>query len=286
VCGELTIENRTYPSSLKLIPNPPKTLYYKVFFRREIFDNCLGIVGSRKMSIYGKKALSRIYKTLNLKSLTIVSGFMTGIDSQAHKNALTSKATTIAVMPCGIDIIHPENQEDLYKNIIENGGLILSEYGGNLRPQLWTYPKRNRIVAGLSRAVLIVEASSESGSLITANLANSYGRKVFTVPGSIFSDTSEGCRQLQNSYAYGVSSGVEINEYFGLYNFGVFDSGEDMAALNGLDEKIVSSVKKEPATLDEISELSELSISELSSKITLLSINGYIEERAGKYYAC
>jgi len=238
------------------------------------------------MSIYGKKALSRIYKTLNLKSLTIVSGFMTGIDSQAHKNALTSKATTIAVMPCGIDIIHPENQEDLYKNIIENGGLILSEYGGNLRPQLWTYPKRNRIVAGLSRAVLIVEASSESGSLITANLANSYGRKVFTVPGSIFSDTSEGCRQLQNSYAYGVSSGVEINEYFGLYNFGVFDSGEDMAALNGLDEKIVSSVKKEPATLDEISELSELSISELSSKITLLSINGYIEERAGKYYAC
>ena len=121
---------------------------------------------------------------------------MYGGDEAAHKAAVEAGGRTIAVMPCGIDMIHPEYQEELYNKILENKGLIISEYEGKFPPAIWTYPKRNRIVAGLSKAVLIVEAGLNSGTLITAECAKKFGRKIFAVPGPITSEVSKGTIQL------------------------------------------------------------------------------------------
>ena len=196
---------------LRKIPDPPKAFYYKGDLDPEIFNTCLAVVGSREVTSYGKRAIRHILSTLS-KKITIISGFMSGVDAEVHKEALGLGLKTIAVMPCGIDRIHPENQKDLYQEILESG-LILSEYEGSFKPKPWTYPKRNRIVAGLSQATLIIESKLDSGSLITANLAHSYGRNVLVVPGSIFSEYSEGNIYLNNACAKGIDSGFQVNKY-------------------------------------------------------------------------
>ena len=157
----------------------------------------------------------KLVTELAASGITIVSGFMYGIDAAAHKAALLAGGRTIAVMPCGIDLIHPEYQQDLYMEILNNKGLVISEYEGSRAPALWTYPQRNRIVAGLSKAVLIIEAGEKSGSLITANFAKKFGRKVFAVPGPITSENSKGIMQLIKEGAEAVSSAQDILREYG-----------------------------------------------------------------------
>ena len=208
----INLDNTKYPPLLREIPNPPKCLYYKGSLDERIFDKCLAVVGSRHMTGYGKKVIEYLFKTLS-KDITIVSGFMSGVDVEAHEQALRFGLKTIAVMPCGIDHVYPRNQLNLYCKIISSGGLILSEYCGDLNPEIWMYPRRNRIVAGISKATLVIEASCDSGSVMTANIANSFGRRVFAVPGSIFSALSKGKVQMCNEYAKSVDSSFSINKY-------------------------------------------------------------------------
>ena len=162
--------NPEYPPLLKAIAQAPKELYYRGNWSACLFEECLAVVGSRKMTTYGRQVTEKLVSEIASAGITIVSGFMYGIDATAHKAALEAGGRTIAVMPCGIDLIHPEYQEDLYKEILENNGLIISEFPGLFPPALWTYPRRNRIVAGLSRATMVVEAGEKSGALITAGL--------------------------------------------------------------------------------------------------------------------
>jgi DNA protecting protein DprA len=140
---------------------------------------------------------------------------MTGVDAEAHTQALRYGLKTIAVMPCGIDYIHPETQIDLYNQILCNNGLILSEYSCDLKPALWTYPRRNRIVAGIGKATLVVEASLNSGSLITARLANDYGRDVFISKN--FGELS-GVNLVDREFAKSVVSGSQINKHLKDFN--------------------------------------------------------------------
>jgi len=208
----IDIQSQDYPCLLKEIRDPPSRLYYKGNFCSDIFANCVSVVGSRNMSDYGREVIHHIFSTLD-KSITIVSGFMTGVDAEAHKQAIKHGLKTIAVMPCGIDFIHPGNQTDLYNEIICNNGLVISEYDNDMKAEVWTYPRRDRIVAGLSKLTLVVEATSNSGSLITARLANLYNRNVFVVPGSIFSDLSKGIIEISNEFARSIDSGLYINEF-------------------------------------------------------------------------
>lgn len=279
--GHVDIDSAEYPLLLKKIPDPPKRLYYKGNFCREIFENCVAVVGSRRMSIYGKKVIEHLFSTVN-KSVVIVSGFMSGVDAEAHRQALSFGMRTIAVMPCGIDYIHPEDQVDLYEEILDSGGLVISEFEEEFKPKIWTYPKRNRIVAGLSKAVVVIEASSNSGSLITANLANLYGRKVFVVPGSIFSDLSRGKIQISNEFAKTIDSGFNINEFLDLR------SSVNGKNINKLAEEnpILNLLKNEPMTINELSEVLSTNISDLSTELTLLSLDGLITEEGGRFYAC
>ncbi len=211
----IKLGSREYPPLLSYIPNPPKVFYCKGQIDDEIFKNCLAVVGSRRMSSYGKRVIKYLFSTFS-KNITIVSGFMRGVDAEAHNQAINFGLKTIAVLPCGVDYVHPEYQIDLYKKIILKGGVIFSEYCGNLKPDIWMYPRRNRIVAGLSKAVLVVESSLNSGSLITANLAKSFNRPVFVIPGSIFSETSKGNMKISNEFAISVGSSSYINEFMNL----------------------------------------------------------------------
>lgn len=283
---EIEIDDEEYPILLRKIPDPPKKLFCKGGWKDQVFENCLAVVGSRRMTLYGKKVLKHIFDTLNFSKLTIVSGFMTGVDASSHRCALEKKMTTVAVMPCGIDYIHPEDQVDLYNQILASGGLVISEYDEDSRPQLWTYPKRNRIVAGLCKAVLVVEAARGSGSLITADFARRFQRKVFCVPGSIFSDTSKGCLEIIKDYAQPICSGIEINEYFGLDSFSCSQNLFDHLSLRDVEKRIIETLKSCPATQDEISDFLDIPVSELSSKITLLMLNGLVEEKEGRLYVC
>lgn len=207
--SQLSQLDSLYPWRLRSIKDPPKCLYYKGTILNNTFDRCLSIVGSRAPTPYGIDVLKYLFKDLD-RSLTIVSGFMTGIDYWAHKLALEMGMRTIAVMPCGISAIHPLKHHDLYMAILESHNIIMSEYSGYISPRKWHYVKRNRIIAGLSSATLVVEASLHSGSLITADFCNKYNRNVLVIPGSIFSDKSSGCNRLLNSYGIAVSSSEDI----------------------------------------------------------------------------
>lgn len=291
------INDKKYPKLLKKIgKDAPKKLYYKGNWDEDIFENCLAVVGSRRMTIYGKQVTEQIVGETVAAGVTIVSGFMYGVDATAHKAALDIGGRTIAVMPCGIDLIHPEYQQDLYAEILNNKGLVISEYEGNFAPTLWTYPKRNRIVAGLSKAALIVEAGEKSGSLITANFAKKFKRKVFAVPGPITSENSKGIMQLIKEGATAVSSAQDILREYGsaralsfpgaLPRFGGArrDPENLKPSLESLEQRIVEQLQREPLEIDVLARIFSMPVSKISVQLSMMQLHGLIRQEGSKYY--
>jgi len=292
-CQVVTKENKKYPELLKKIgKDAPKQLYYKGNWDEKIFKNCLAVVGSRQMTTYGRQVVEKIVGEVAAAGVTIVSGFMYGIDATAHKAALQqAQGKTIAVMPCGIDLIHPEYQQDLYVEILNNKGLVISEYEGKMQPVNWTYPRRNRIVAGLSQAVLIVEAGEKSGSLITANFAKKFKRKLFVVPGPITSENSKGIMQLIKEGAEAVSSARDILDYYRLSpGFGhamskwtshVQQASEKQGRIEG---KILEKLQTESLGIDDLSRFFGMPASKLGTILSLMQLRGQIKLEGNKYY--
>lgn len=285
----ITIQDKRYPKLLKEIgKDAPKQLYYKGTWDNEIFENCLAVVGSRRMTTYGKQVAERIVGEAAAAGLTIVSGFMYGIDAQAHKAALSVGGRTIAVMPCGIDLIHPEYQQDLYMEILNNKGLVISEYEGDMQPSNWTYPRRNRIVAGLSKAALIIEAGEKSGSLITANWAKKFKRKVFVVPGPITSENSKGIMQLIKEGAEVVSSAEEILREYGFSSRftpeGPYASQKNRNSLGSLEKQIIEQLQKEPLETDALVRTFGIPVSKLGTTLSLMQLRGLIKQEGNKYH--
>ena len=279
-------EDVKYPELLRQILDPPAHLYYKGEWDENLFRNCLAVVGSRHMTSYGRRATEQIVAEVAGTGVTIVSGFMYGIDATAHKAALSANGKTIAVMPCGIERIHPEYQKDLYEEIVTSGGLVVSEWDGDAMPLLWTYPKRNRIVAGLAKATLVVEAGLESGSLITAEFAKKFGRKVFAVPGPITSEVSKGTAKLLQEGASLVQSASDILAFYemkpGLTHIGSNSKGELEA--NPLEKKILETLQRESLEVDLLARTLEVSVSELGQFLSLMELQGSISQEGGKYY--
>ncbi len=216
---------------------------------------------------------------------------MYGVDAWAHTLALQNGMRTIAVLAGGVDCIVPPTHKRLYEQILENKGLIISEYDGNIAPLKWSYPKRNRIVAGLSKAALIAEAALHSGSLITAELSHKFGRKVFTIPGSIFSRYSRGCLYLLNSYGEGVYSAGSINSFYNLPDYvGINQRSPNSIDANSLGDstlgtKLVEYLKNTPSSIDELLPVLRVSTQELNKAVTLEILSGNIMENGGRYYA-
>lgn len=177
------------------LSNPPKALFYHGTWNSELFTHCVAIVGSRRMTLYGRQVIEKIVPQLVFEKKTIVSGFMYGVDQCAHETAVRAGGKTIAVLGWGIDRPLEGFDKKLAADIIASGGLIMSEWESQPATR-WTFPVRNRIVAALSEEVTVVEAEVKSGSLITATLARKLGRRLWAVPGPITSHMSEGANNL------------------------------------------------------------------------------------------
>jgi DNA processing protein len=293
---EKTVEitDKKYPKALKdalgylISSQGPRRLYYKGNWSEEIFQNCLAVVGSRHLTHYGRQATERIVTECAAAGITIVSGFMYGGDEAAHAAAVRCGGRTIAVMPCGIDRIHPESQKKLYQEILDgpNGypGLIISEYESDLQPQNWMYVQRDRIVAGLSKAVLVTEAALDSGSLITAGYAKKYNRKVFAIPGPITSEVSKGTNKLIKEGAEPISEAKQILDFFKVLPLGSPKPLAKVASKDPLEQKIIEQLKREPMKADELARLFATPVAQLGTTLSLMQLKGFINLEGGKYY--
>ena len=213
----LTIRDAAYPVRLKNIEDPPMLLYYKG--RLPDFDGSpvIGVVGTRKASAYGQQTAKRMGYQIGKSGGIVVSGMAYGIDSMAMSGALTAGQTVVGVLGCGVDIVYPVSNRGLFRDT-EQFGCILSEFAPGTSPAPWTFPKRNRIISGMSCGVLVVEAPEKSGALITARLALEQGRDVFVVPGNIDQPTCVGSNRLLRDGAIPVSHGWDVlSEYENLF---------------------------------------------------------------------
>lgn len=302
--GVIEVNDKRYPSALKtalanlVASSGPKRIYYKGTWDEALFKNCLAVVGSRRLTQYGKMVTRQLVSEIAPANVTIVSGFMYGGDKAAHESACAVGGKTIAVMPCGIDLVHPAGQEDLYEDILQKGGLIISEYEGKVQPQNFTYVQRDRIVAGLSQALLVTEAAIKSGSLLTAGYAKRFGRKVFAVPGPITSEVSKGTVKLIREGAEAVLEAKNILEFFNIAHEGsggVFlgDLQEPRAKLagkcpaiagNSLESKIIDHLKNESMNVDDMARALAVPVAHLGTTLSLMQLKGFISQADGKYY--
>ena len=213
----LTCRDAAYPGALKNIPDPPLVLYYKGQLPSLDSSPVIGVVGTRKASAYGMTSAKRLGYQIGKCGGIVVSGMAYGIDSMAMSGALTAGAKVVGVLGCGADIVYPLSNRALFQDV-ERYGCILSEFPPGTPPAKWNFPRRNRIISGLSNGVLVVEAPEKSGALITARLAAEQGRDVFAVPGNIDMPSFVGSNRLLRDGAIMVSSGWDIlSEYEALY---------------------------------------------------------------------
>ena len=282
----ITIEDEKYPKLLKEVGSQaPKKLYYKGDWDTDIFENCLAVVGSRHLTSYGRRITEQFVTEIAASGITIVSGFMYGGDEAAHKATVRVGGRTIAVMPCGIDIIHPAYQKDLYNEILKKKGLIISEYKGKFLPVNWTYVQRNRIVAGLSKAILIVEAGLNSGSLITAGYAKKYGRKIFAVPGQITSQVSQGTIKLIKEGAEVVTEARDILKHYNLPDIiHLGNLAKPSLNIGKEEQEIIEQLKREPMEADTIARTLGVSVAKIGTTLSLMQLKGFINQESGKYY--
>jgi DNA processing protein len=279
---ELT--QKEFPPSLREIPQPPKKLF--IAGTLPMWGKTLAVVGARKYSPYGKEACASLIHSLKGQPITIVSGLALGIDSIAHASALEAGLHTIAVPGSGLDPAHlyPRANIDLAKRILEKGGCLISEFEPEVEAAMWTFPKRNRIMAGLSDAVLIIEAAEKSGTLITARLATDYNKTVLTVPGSIFSPNSSGAHQLLRLGATPATCSNDILEALGLESGEPAFIDESKYGDCSKDEMRIIDAIRVPQPREDVLQMLEMSVQEFNALVGLLEIKGFVEEKGGELF--
>ena len=276
--GVVTIRDKEYPPLLKSISDPPIVLYKKGPL--EAGMNTLAIVGSRKATPEGMNLAEKIGETLSSVGITVVSGLARGIDAAAHRGALRETGKTIAVLGCGIDICYPPENRRLFKTTGEEG-LILTEYAPGEKPLPYHFPERNRIIAGLSKGVLVIEASQKSGSLITARLGLEYGREVMAVPGSVFRDEYKGANALIKQGAKLVEN---INDILTTSFPGYEPKQKEPVNVTPEEEKVFSHIGLEKVHIDEIIEKSGMKAKQVMAMLTRLEMKEIIREVPGGFY--
>lgn len=278
----MTIYDEEYPDLLKEIPNPPAVLFLRGRTLERKF--AIAVVGSRRPTAYGKVIAEQLAEDLAANNITVVSGMARGIDTLAHKGALL-KGDTIAVLGCGVDVIYPRENAGLFKDIINNG-TVISEFPPGTPPEPGHFPARNRIISGLAKGVLVVEAAQKSGSLITADFALEQGRDVFAVPGPITNKNSAGCHFLIKNGAKLVSDINDILEEYH-YEFITNNNLKDSVNLKKFtpeEKQIMEIINYQPLHFEEILEKTKIKIGILSKILTQLEINSDIRQLPGQYY--
>jgi DNA processing protein len=278
----ITWDDAAYPPRLRHIYNPPFVLYVLGEMVPED-EWALAVVGTRRMSAYGRQATRVLVDGLARGGVTVVSGLARGIDAQAHLAALEAGGRTIAVLGCGVDITYPPEHRKLTEKIIGSGAL-LSEFPLGTRPEARNFPPRNRIISGISLGVLIVEAGLSSGAMITANYAAEQGREVFAVPGNVFNKGSKGVNRLIQDGAKLVLTAEDIMEELNLTMLDQQIEAQVAIPEDETEAQLLSYLSAESLHVDELRQRSGLPIAKVSSTLTLMELKGLVRQVGGMNY--
>ncbi|MBI2644976.1 DNA-protecting protein DprA [Candidatus Uhrbacteria bacterium] len=281
----ITDQDAQYPPLLKQIYNPPWILYYRGTLPEK--DTwCIGIVGTRKMTAYGKTVTPRIVTELAEQGVTTVSGLAFGIDACVHMHTLHAHGKTIAVLASGIDAhsVYPAAHRSLAEEISEQGGMLCSEYPPDTVPQTFFFPLRNRIISGLSRGVVVIEAGETSGALITARYALEQNRDVFAVPGPITSYMSVGPNELLKKGAYPVTCAQDIFDAFSFSNIRAQQSVSKHEHLDSVEREIYSVLSGNPMHIDEVRIACGLDTSTVSGTLLIMEMKKIVRNVGAQNY--
>jgi DNA processing protein len=282
----VTLRDSRYPALLKEIPDPPFVLYIKG--ERSIVDLALNrtiaVVGTRNITSYGDEVTRSVTSDLVANGFTIVSGMAYGVDAVAHRTAIAQGGDTIAVLGCGIDIVAPLRNADVYAAIAKGSGVVVSEMPLGMRAQKGLFPVRNRIISGLSLGTLVTEGADDSGALITARYAAEQGREVFAVPGPVTSMYSRGPAKLLKNGAKLVESADDILEELGIART---LKVRPRVAYEGVSEEerhVLSVLADEIVHMDEIVRASGLTTAQVAATISVLEIKGIVKDYGNNIY--
>jgi len=284
----ITLEDDIYPNPLRAIKYPPPVLYaYGDYLEQDQW--ALGVVGTRRMSSYGRQITEKLSFGLAERNVTIVSGLALGVDTISHQSALKARGRTIAVLGSGFGNFYPAENKKLAQAVSESG-VVFSEFPIHTEPARWTFPRRNRVISGLSRGVLVVEAPIKSGALITAKAALEQSREVFAVPGQVLHPNSRGCHHLIKNGAKLVEDVEDILEEWPEFkNVSATKSQTQPEtplpeSLTTLQRAILESLSFDPCHVNTVIETANASVGEVSSALIELQMLGLINEVEGKHY--
>ncbi len=278
----LTWDDAAYPPLLKQISDAPFVLY----IRGELLPRdewAVAVVGTRSASMYGKEVARKLAGGMASAGVTIVSGLALGIDTQAHRAAVDAGGRTIAVLGCGVDIIYPPRNRQLAEKIIEQGALV-SEFPVGTRPDSGNFPRRNRIISGLSLGVLMVEGAAKSGARITIDYALSQGREAFAVPGNILTRGSEGPNRLIQQGAKLVTSIGDILEELNLTMVAEQTEVAETVPASPTEAAILAHLSADPLHIDDLGERTGISAAELSGTLTIMELKGQVRQVGNMHY--
>ena len=271
-----------YPDQLNSIRNAPPVLYIKGAFSPDD-QYAVAVVGTRKRTSYGKQAAAELGSFLAANGVTVISGMARGIDTIAHQACLDGGGRTIAVFGCGLDIIYPPENRDLAEEIIQNGALV-SEYYPGTKPDAINFPPRNRIISGLARAVVVVEADEKSGALITAKFAVDQARDVFAIPGSIYAPRSRGTNRLISDGAIPLINFQELLLALNMEDTAEFRYVQKALPKDDIELLLIETLRDEPLHIDEIKNMTGLSTDIVSARLTMLELKGYVRKTGNMTY--
>ena len=278
----LTWEDESYPSRLKEIDQPPPVLYVRGSLTTD--DSwAVAVVGTRRVSAYGRQVAEELATFLANNGVTVVSGLARGVDAISHESALKAGGRSIAVLGCGVDRIYPPEHTQLAEKMIESGAII-SDYAPGTPPDASNFPPRNRIISGLSIATVVVEAGDKSGALITAQFAVDQGREVFAVPGNILSPQSKGTNRLISDGAHPYLTPRDLLEVLNLTRISEQREVRKILPGNVMEAKVLSVLSHEPLHIDEIRNKTGLPIELVSATLVMMGLKGSVQDVGGMKY--
>jgi DNA processing protein len=278
----ITLQDESYPRRLKEIEQPPPVLYARGGLLGED-DFAVAIVGTRRITPYGRQVTEELASFLGGNGITVVSGLARGVDAAAHTAAIRAGGRTIAVLGSGVDRIYPPENRALAEQIMERGAVI-SDYAVGTAPDAGNFPPRNRIISGLSLAVVVVEAGETSGALITAGFAAEQGREVFAVPGSILAPQSKGTNKLIQSGALPLLSAQDLLQALNLTQVGEHRSARQALPADEVEQQLLAALSREPLHVDELRSQTGLPVEKVSAALVMMELKGMVRQVGAMHY--
>ena len=278
----LTWNDEEYPARLKEIDQPPPVLYIRgEYLPDDLF--AVAIVGTRKVTPYGRQVTEEIASFLAANGMTVISGLARGVDAIAHQTALKAGGRTIGILGSGVDKIYPPEHRGLAEQMMQRGAII-SDYAVGTPPDASNFPPRNRIISGLSLAVVVIEAAETSGALITAEFAAVQGREIFAVPGSILAPQSTGTNRLIQKGAQPLLTPADLMQALDLTRIGAQKSARKILPADETEARVLSVLGSEPLHVDEIRNQAGLPIEKISATLAMMELKGMVRQVGGMNY--